>query len=190
MSMKGSTKKAIGIVLLILLPIVYLVLGFSGSYRASCLRPDPPRPEITYGEFPFRIEYEINGEMVIVEDTIICEFDGFQPDWGGGDKTRKWKVSFASGKKSQIYKDRADLLVDEANHIYFALGDGEYYMGDDHYAGNLPADYVPSLLAYKATKQLFGGWHTINIGAHELLNTYGIKIISYEIAPPIVNSFK
>ena len=184
MGMKGSTKKAIGIVLLILLPIVYLVLGFSGSYRASCLRPDPPRPEITYGEFPFRIEYEINRELVIIEDSAICEFDGFQVNWGGGDKTRKWKVSFASGRKSQLSKNHAYLLIDEANQIYIALGYGEYYMGDDNYTGGL---LHPT---YKAIKRFGNDWQLIKIEPYELLNTYGIKIISYEFSPPIVNSFK
>ena len=100
MSMKGSTKKAIGIALLILLAPVIFSLGFYGPYIGSCQRPDPPRPEITYSEFPFRIEYEINGELVVIEDAVICEFDGFQPNWSGGDKTRKWKVSFARDRKS------------------------------------------------------------------------------------------
>ena len=39
--------------------------------------PAPPLPEITYGEFPFRLEYELNEKLHVIEDTLIVEFDGF-----------------------------------------------------------------------------------------------------------------
>ena len=47
-------------------------------------------PEIRYGEFPFRLEYEINGERFVIEDTVICEFDGIGWNEAQG-KFRKWK---------------------------------------------------------------------------------------------------
>ena len=179
-----SVKKAIGIALLIVLvPPIFFGFFFSIPYIASSHQPDPPRPEITYGEFPFRIEYEINGEMVVIEDAVICEFDGFQPDWGGGDKTRKWKVSFASGNKSHIFKISAYVLADETNQVYFACGSGAYYMGDTR-------EYALRLHAYKATKSFIGGWRFTDIEPDELLDAYGIRVISYEFSPPIVNSFK
>ena len=36
----------------------------------------PPSPAIRYGEFPFRLEYELNGERFIIEDTLIATFIG------------------------------------------------------------------------------------------------------------------
>ncbi|MGC3014791.1 hypothetical protein ACPTH2_17305, partial [Enterococcus faecium] len=36
----------------------------------------PPLPEITYGEFPFSLEYEIDEERILIEDTVIAEFIG------------------------------------------------------------------------------------------------------------------
>ncbi len=80
------------------------------------LGPNPPRPEITYGEFPFRLEYEINGERKVIQDTLICKFDGFGSDEGRG-KYRKWKTRLASGN------ERLTLLkVDETMEIYYSGG--------------------------------------------------------------------
>ena len=174
-----ETKKAIGITLLVILSVALLLAAWPAScYMLSYKQPDPPRPEITYGEFPFRVEYEINGELIVVEDTIICEFDGFNVSWGGDGKTRKWKASFASGRKT-LFKQSADLLVDDANHIYFALGSAAYYMGEWNFNSTL------------RVYQLRGnGKMDVKIPPDELFNTYNIRVISYEFSPPIVNSFK
>ena len=180
-----SAKKVIGIALLVvLIPPLCLAFLFTIPYIVSYRQPDPPRPEITYGEFPFRIEYEINGELIIIEDSVICEFDGFFVSWGGDGKTRQWKVSFASGRKSEIFKSSAYLLIDEVDQICFSLGDGKYYMGD------VERPYNQSLYAIKIIRGPGGSLRLPRIDSYELLNTYDIKIISYEISPPIVNSFK
>jgi len=70
-------------------PWVMISLGIS-------LLPNPPKPGITYSEFPFRLVYEINGERKVIEDTLICEYDGIGMDEGRG-KYRKWKEHLASG---------------------------------------------------------------------------------------------
>ena len=57
-----------------------------------------PRPEITYGEFPFTLTYELDGEIKTIEDTIICEFDGFEAIGESG-KYRKWKTYLKSGNE-------------------------------------------------------------------------------------------
>jgi hypothetical protein len=163
----------------ICLPIVLLGVGLTFEWLVNLVTPHPPRPEITYGEFPFRVEYEINGELVVVEDTIICKFDGFSSLSCDIDtKYREWKASFASGRKT-LFKQSADLLVDDANHIYFALGSAAYYMGE--------WNFNSILLVY----QLRGnGKMDVKIPPDELFNTYNIRVISYEFSPPIVNSFK
>ena len=55
-------------------------------------------PEITYGEFPFYVEYEKNGERYIIEDTIICEFTGIVHSLGIS-KVRTWDMSLKSGNE-------------------------------------------------------------------------------------------
>lgn len=64
--------------------------------------PNPTKPEITHGEFPFHLVYEINGETKVIEDTLICEYDGIGMNEGNG-KYRKWKESLASGNKKYFY---------------------------------------------------------------------------------------
>ena len=89
----------------------------------------PPQPVIRYGEFPFRLEYEINGRIVVVEDTIICKYDGVVV-YEMSTKYLKWKGSLASGNKAPL-TDAYDvsLLIDEVNKICFFLGEPKYYMG-------------------------------------------------------------
>ena len=57
------------------LPLVFLVVSMLPLFIISIGAPAPPAPEITYGEFPFRLEYEIEGERFVIEDTLIAEFD-------------------------------------------------------------------------------------------------------------------
>jgi hypothetical protein len=44
--------------------LAYIIVGpWVMLYAGISLSSNPPTPEITYGEFPFRLEYEINGEQ-------------------------------------------------------------------------------------------------------------------------------
>ncbi|MBQ2840423.1 MAG: hypothetical protein IJE70_03665, partial [Oscillospiraceae bacterium] len=62
----------------------------------------------TYGEFPFKLEYELNGKKYTVEDVWVCEFNGFGSNEGFG-KHRQWK-----GKVKSTGEDKIVLLeVDE-----------------------------------------------------------------------------
>lgn len=88
---------------------------------------------IRYGEFPFRLEYEINGRRELIEDTLIIKYKGIGIDEGRG-KFRKWEDRLASGNKNIT---RSGLINED-----------------------------------------------------ELMEQYGIKLISWDIADSIVNSFK
>ena len=59
---------------IILLCIILFISTFGGfNFLLSV-----PEPRIKYGEFPFKLIYEIDGKTMTIEDTIICEFDGFK----------------------------------------------------------------------------------------------------------------
>ncbi len=132
-----------------------------------------PRPAITYGEFPFRLEYEINGEIVVVEDTVICEFDGFEVNAQG--KYRKWKQCLASGESNVVL-----LVIDATKRICYPVRDAAYYMGDRK------GSFVEPPIAYVSD-----GMKEHAIYPHEeLFITFGIRLISWEFSPPIVNTFK
>ena len=55
------------------------------------LAPNPPAPEVTYGEFPFSLVYEIDGERVEIKDTLVIEHKGVDYNEGMG-KYNKWKT--------------------------------------------------------------------------------------------------
>jgi len=177
--MKKRLLKTLGVVVLII-PLLGMVLACEQA--ANFFAPSPPRPEITYGEFPFRVEYEKNGERIVVEDTIICRFDGFVVSRGGSGKMRRWKSSFASGRAIFI---EMGLMVDDTNQIFLYIGEARNYMGDGG-GGESP----PKCRAYKYLDSLVGGHSLGRIDSDELFSTYGIKVISHEFSHPIVNIFK
>lgn len=140
--------------------------------------PNPPRPEITYGEFPFRLEYEINGERKVIQDTLICEFDGFGADEGRG-KYREWRERLASGNESVTL-----LKMDTTKEIYFSTGSAGYYMGDPEHRRKDSSFPNASVIEKKGgiTSDKF-------LRADELLDKYHIKLISWDDSPPIKNTF-
>ncbi|MGG1123680.1 hypothetical protein ABHN05_02385 [Brevibacillus laterosporus] len=88
------------IVLIVFVAIIayFTVWPWVMIFLGSSLLSNPPRPEITYGEFPFRLKYEIKGKWSVIQDTLICEYDGIGSNEGQG-KYREWKEHLASGKQ-------------------------------------------------------------------------------------------
>ena len=174
-------------VLLAILPFIFDgILGGLEFYEyvfAIWAVPNPPKPKVTYGEFPFTFVYEINGVKKIITDTLICEYDGMDTYGGIPNKRREWKYSFKSGNKILIL-----LQLDGTNVIYYdiptypetQMGDGEPWDG-----------YVSKDAWHYNTKEnpnYIGRGYSVS--EEELLNKYAIRIISWEIAPPIENSFE
>ena len=83
-----------------------------------------PRPQITYGEFPFTLVYENEGEVITVSDVYVCKFDGFKIDLG--DKWRYWKGYLKSNGDKGIFLKKIDNV-----ELYISLGYPGHYMGDE-----------------------------------------------------------
>ena len=148
---------------------------------ATCLLLDdntPPRPEHTYGEFPFSLIYEINGERKEIKDTLVIKYEGMGYNEGLG-WYNKWDMYYKKAKRepiTEIYRE----LVTGVGHItiFYELGDHEYYMGiddeDDFFIRFEPGDIVIS-----------SPTDTRVITEEELYNTYNIRIIEKSISPPL-----
>ena len=158
-----------------ILPWVFLAFG------TTFLLPNPPMPEIRYGEFPFRLEYEINGEIVIVEDIVICKFDGVGAGTNG--KYLKWKQYLASDKDENSVML---LKADETTKVYYTVGDARYYMDDGPAYMYLP-EY--SIVTYGAVYVTNWGLSGV-VSKEDLQNKCGIQIISFEHSERINNTFK
>lgn len=159
------------IIVLISLPWAFLFIGLQ-------LEPNPPAPDIRYGEFPFRLEYEIDGQRKVIEDTLLCEFDGFGSDEGRG-KYRKWKQRLASGGTTEILLD-----VHLSKEISFFPGSAEYYMGESDNVEN-DSSYPNAVYFEKDGIVSISGF----IPADQLFEEYQIKLISWDASPPIKNEF-
>ena len=158
------------------------VFVISGAF--AVLMTQPPKPQITYGEFPFNITYEINGEIMTYKDVVICEYEGIK-SLGTAGKERKWSRKLKSGN------DYVVLLQSKTNdspfEIYMPIpGLPEYYMGDFKKS---KSDYEHSIkdVRYLGYKQ-----NNINhsISQEDVWEQYRIKIINIECSSPIENKFE
>lgn len=152
----------------------------------------PPPPKIVYSEFPFKLTYELDGEIRIIEDTIICEFEGFE--WKGENgKYRKWKSYLKSGSNMIILLDlNGSNEKNEFGHtilrLFFDWGNAEYYMGDNMYGrGKNPQSFDWIDYQYQTMEGKIGG---SGYRAEEAFEKYKIRLISWECAPPIENKFE
>lgn len=185
-----KTMIIMGIIFSILLLIIsLLVFGFWFIFGGGSYFIQVPKPEITYGEFPFRLTYELNGETKVIEDIIVCEFDGFKVEGENG-KYRKWKTYLKSGSERITLLDVRQLgEKDDFNHtileLFFSYGNGEYYMGDEYSQSKAEistyVEYmyqnVDGTIGYSAFK------------AEEAYEKFNIRLISWEAAEPIQNTF-
>ena len=150
-----------------LLPQVVMLLVGSGGKN-------PPQPQITYGEFPFMLEYEINGETITVEDVIICEYDGVGNGTNG--KFLKWKKRIASTGEEDLL-----LLSEENKKIFCTVGNANYYMGEIQ-----KEEYPkPKLYIDECEKSI-----TTSSYDPVELEKYNIRIINYKFSQPIENKFE
>lgn len=137
----------------------------------------PPLPKITYGEFPFQLQYEVKGEQFFVEDTLICEYY-INMNEGNG-KSVQLKQRWMNDK-SQYYIHTLYKIDDETIIQYISPG-GKYFMGEPHEKG----DFTKPLIRIVNTKT----WHSFEPQNGELLEKYEFKVLNYECAKPIQNSF-
>ena len=169
------------------------------------LSPAPPKPEITYGEFDFKLVYEIDGEIKTIEDTIICEFDGFNIDEANG-KTRRWKEEFKNENGNELYAFRVEqidnpefneykngrkpdynqIVLKNIDHykVLLRVAGAEYFLGEPDDKTPSPIEptiqvYDKSICYYKDPKQ-----------SEEFLEPHNFKIISWECDEPIENKFE
>jgi hypothetical protein len=191
--MKVKTMIVLGIPLVLAISaVVYLASPWLLIAIGIKLEPAPSRPGIVYAEFPFRLEYEINGTRKVVQDTLICEYDGIGANEGTG-KYRKWKESLASGdQKVLLLKSNDALGITFGNkqtisqEIYFDPGPAWFYMGDSE--GDI--GYKPIYPNASFSEQYHDG-SKVNgiILAEDLIKKYNIKLISWDYTQPINNNF-
>jgi len=176
----------------------------------SFLSPRAPRPAIKYGEFAFRLEYEKEGEIIIVEDVVIVEHGGTRWNAGSGNGN-VWKERLKSGNELiELYRSDTEVVFIP---ILYVLR-GAVLLGSNSIQGswykelpdvtrldiNLNEEILTSqeeeerksffLEDTESNWQFFSGatfWH---IDEDELFDNYDIRLLSFQCDPPIENSFR
>lgn len=167
-------KNCIFTILSILLIFFIIVsLPWLMMFVCSFFEPNPPTPEVEYGEFPFYLEYEINGKIIQVEDKVICEYAGI--GFGDNGKFLKWKKWVASTGNEDLL-----LLSDDNKKIFYTVGNADYYMGEKQEESLKPQIYMNE---YKNSI-------TISSADPVELEKYNIKILDYKFSQPIKNQFR
>lgn len=181
-------KKNLFLVLISLVGIIifcFFMFVITGAF--AILMPEPPKPSIIYGEFPFRFVYEVDGETKVYEDVIICEYAGVESRGTAG-KYRKWNSKLKSGNK------RATLLKVTESDISYEIYDSyvgpEYFMGDFRqsrkaYDSIINDDRYLGFIEWKNGEQ-----KGYSITKEEAFEKYKIRVIAREFSEPIKNSFE
>lgn len=180
----GFNKKRIPCILAISIILVLLlicVVPWGSIFIGTMLLEEPAKPEIVREEFSFLLIYKINGEKKVIEDTLICEFDGIGVDEGRG-KYRKWKSKLASGNTNIILWEKKGNVKQQIFYNYEPPG---YYMGDPYYKDGNKSNYSDVVLK-KESSDIDEEF----ISEKKLLQKYNIEIISWDCEEPIKNVFK
>ena len=139
-----------------------------------------PVPEVEEGRFNFSVVYEVNGEEKNYSGVYVCKYSGIQVALDG--KARMWDsyIENANGAKT------LDVLTNDEGVICIDFNfNPQYFMADPN--SILFETPAPSLrMAYHSDDPDFVSF-TDEI---DFYKDYGVKIISYDYAEPIVNNYE
>ena len=177
--------------------VLIIILLFTGLFLLLRGEEQKP-PQITTGEFPFVVEYEMNGETFVIEDTVVCEFTGYDPSAITINKPRTWDSYLKSGDESKcviISEENKPSAIKNGRHNEWAklrvfYGYGAYYMGDPS-AESLNYKY-PQFIYYETYSENGGNYYNwgTELNEKELEKYFGIKVKRFEFSKPIKNEFK
>ena len=162
-------------ILIILIPITLLFQGCVNTAMLAGVLLDGPseeKPEVEYGEFPFRLVYETNEGIIEINDAVNFQYAGRTINAGLGIHN-KWERTLRSGNDDIILKELGD-----GKYIEFRVGSVYYYMNSP--STDVPSDYIHNLDAWLMHPS--GG---TRLTSDKLYEDFGIRIISWEPSPPL-----
>lgn len=158
-------------------------------------------PRITRGEFPFVFEYELNGERFLIEDTIVCEFEGYDIYTNsfatfGYPYSRRWDMSLENGSDEKrvlirfednsrsVFKKRQ---INTYSWVSVYFGSADYYMGESDSSKWYPC--ISYFEEYVVIPRYLSNTKSTELTNEQLEELFGIKIIRFEFSEPIENTF-
>jgi|GEM_PF-1638453 len=176
---------------------IYLMIIISAPLDAMNRQQASQSPEITSGEFPFRVVYELEGETHVMEDVLICEFAGHEQ--GTGRRRWSWRLYY-DYEATPVDGFRNTLLILEGENmdsvlanarnerfrIFVHAGSCQHYM-----EGSRGSRNTPEILIQERRTLSGGGSTTLDssISNRQLEEYFGIYILEFSFSDPIENRF-
>ena len=194
--MKKRILKIVGLVSLILLTIIF-IWGMLSSFMFVDQKP----PQITEGEFPFLLEYEMDGETFLIEDVVYCSF----VECGFVDVLcpilRIWDEKLSENQYSEYviagFGEQASVLnpkqINISSKLVLECGSAEYYMGDKINEWSSRRNDKPHFELHETYIEYDGTEYidlTTVLTEEQIKQYFGIIIKKLELSKPIKNKFK
>ena len=113
-------KKVLLLVLAVLVAVIVLLeLPWIMLAISSIFSKEPPKPKETYGEFPFKLVYEINDKQISVEDVLVIEYVGVGYNEAMG-KYNRWKTYYKNAEA-----DPNNPTTDESLKLFTGCVEGD-----------------------------------------------------------------
>ncbi|MBR3848605.1 MAG: hypothetical protein IKM21_04885 [Oscillospiraceae bacterium] len=184
----GKKYVIVGVIIAFVCYCVFALTSFLLFARVDFIFPTT-RPKIKYGEFHFRLTYELDGMMKTVEDDIVCKFEGTYLTSTAGVE-RRWNTYLKSGNERITLLDLSNYNIknefdQKILELFFSYGNAQYYMGDEYPSAPQIGKYVECKYR-NADGTIGGGAYT----AEEAFEKYKIRLINWECDPPVKNKFQ
>lgn len=126
-------------------------------------------PNIKYAEFPFKLTYENSIELIVIEDTVVCDYRGVSCNAAGC--YRDWEYSLKSENEFLVLNK-----TNENVFAYYPTGNCRFYMNDFPNGGTYKHAFPG------ASEFIKNGTLTTrsNIDSTTLSKKYSIKLFSWE----------
>ena len=159
-----------------------LIFALNGFQKA-------PEPTVKEGRFNFSVTYEQGGAVKTIAGVYVCKFqeaglwlDGSYVTWD--DYIEDSEIANFPPENNE------NLIILETNedgtiYLDLALVSG-YFMADPSWKDRECEPYI-YIDFNEETTEVKGTYGTSDIA---VLESYGVKLISYEYAPPIENTYK
>jgi hypothetical protein len=148
-----------------------------------------PRPQITYGEFPFTLVYELHGEEHTIENVMIAEFRGFLRDPGETIRRRAWRSRLKYSQGLSGYDTEIIVFQDEEIRLTIAVPGGGAFLGESRSTVGEPQTHILRTSKYSDSFFVISRTTQFELFKYHI-EKHGFRLINFEIAPPIVNTFR
>ena len=148
-----------------------------------------PDPTIKAGRFNFSVTYEVDGEVKTISSVYVCEFKESGMLLGGW--YISWNAYIEDPEVQALFQDEdmyTDMIVEtnEDGTIYLDLMlNPEYFMNEPGYTRGECRPYM----YIKYNEEVSNEKDSYGEDDVEILESYGVKILSYEYDPPLENIY-